>query len=347
MISFTMKSRLLFLIILVLTFVRGQGSEIGSNASFTSQSTEQFSAFVGQTVNRSIEIQFKSGDIIPNPDPPDVPMITSVSSNQSIEAELIDLSYMVSVEGEDSAMFTAKVIKKSATSNACTVRITYMPTSVGTHQAKLTVTCTKLNVLASPVTVDLIGNANILQGDVNGDGKVDISDVTNLIDVILNGGESPGGDVNGDGRVDISDVTRLIDLILNSSSPMAYTTILVSTTDGLTVEYLIDEHSKLRIEKPDLIIETDGMILNYSLENMSQLRYGQRQVSAKSILQNFDIPSVGTVFVHGMKENSVVEVISANNAIMKHSNSDGIVMVSAAHLLVNTKLKQIVKQLKS
>lgn len=277
-----MKSRLLFLIILVLTFVRGQGSEIGSNASFTSQSTEQFSAFVGQTVNRSIEIQFKSGDIIPNPDPPDVPMITSGSSNQSIEAELIDLSYMVSVEGEDSAMFTATVIKKSATSNACTVRITYMPTSVGTHQAKLTVTCTKLNVLASPVTVDLIGNANILQGDVNGDGKVDISDVTNLIDVILNGGESPGGDVNGDGRVDISDVTRLIDLILNGSQ-LRTTFILIYKMDDSIDEFKIDENTKVKIAKPNLVIDVNGQVVSYLLEELKQIRYEERLIDLCSM----------------------------------------------------------------
>ena len=282
MISFTMKSRLLFLIILVLTFVRGQGSEIESNASFTSQSTEQFSTFVGQTVNRCIDVEFKSGDIIPNPDPPDVPMITSVSNNQSIEAELIDLSYMVSVEGEDSAMFTATVIKKSATSNACTVRITYMPTSVGTHQAKLTVTCTKLNVLASPVTVDLIGNANILQGDVNGDGKVDISDVTNLIDVILNGGESPGGDVNGDGRVDISDVTRLIDLILNGSQ-LRTTFILIYKMDDSIDEFKIDENTKVKIAKPNLVIDVNGQVVSYLLEELKQIRYEERLIDLCSM----------------------------------------------------------------
>ena len=82
-----MKSRLFFFITLVFAVFQAQGSGIGSNASFTSQSTEQFSAFVGQTVNRSIEIQFKSGDIIPNPDPPDVPMITS-GSNHAQERQL-------------------------------------------------------------------------------------------------------------------------------------------------------------------------------------------------------------------------------------------------------------------
>ena len=52
-------------------------------------------------------------------------------------------------------------------------------------------------------------------GDVNGDGSVNISDVTFLIDLLLSGTATPGADVNGDGSVNISDVTFLIDLLLS------------------------------------------------------------------------------------------------------------------------------------
>lgn len=55
-------------------------------------------------------------------------------------------------------------------------------------------------------------------GDVNGDGSINISDVTALIDLLLSGGEiSAGADVNGDGHVDISDVTALIDRLLSGN----------------------------------------------------------------------------------------------------------------------------------
>ena len=58
-------------------------------------------------------------------------------------------------------------------------------------------------------------------GDVNGDGNVDISDVTALIDYMLNG-DATGinltiADVDGDGNVGISDVTTLIDYLLNGT----------------------------------------------------------------------------------------------------------------------------------
>ena len=53
-------------------------------------------------------------------------------------------------------------------------------------------------------------------GDVNGDGRVNVSDVSALINMIL-GLESMNqdlADVNGDGRVNVSDVTALINIIL-------------------------------------------------------------------------------------------------------------------------------------
>ncbi|MBR5674064.1 MAG: hypothetical protein IKW97_06650 [Muribaculaceae bacterium] len=57
-----------------------------------------------------------------------------------------------------------------------------------------------------------------IRGDVNGDGSVNISDVTTLIDLLLgNGSTSEAADVNGDGSVNISDVTALIDLLLSSN----------------------------------------------------------------------------------------------------------------------------------
>lgn len=55
-------------------------------------------------------------------------------------------------------------------------------------------------------------------GDINGDGGINISDVTALIDLLLSGGEiSAGADVNGDGQVNISDVTALIDRLLSGN----------------------------------------------------------------------------------------------------------------------------------
>ncbi len=55
------------------------------------------------------------------------------------------------------------------------------------------------------------------RGDVNGDGSVNISDVTTLIDLLLGGGtiSNPAADCNQDSSVNISDVTALIDYLLS------------------------------------------------------------------------------------------------------------------------------------
>ena len=56
-------------------------------------------------------------------------------------------------------------------------------------------------------------------GDVNGDGKVSIKDVTDLIDYLLTDNSEDinldVADINGDGRITIKDVTDLISLLLS------------------------------------------------------------------------------------------------------------------------------------
>ena len=86
-----------------------------------------------------------------------------------------------------------------------------------------------------PVTIDgsLVGNAgpfggvgNVVfykvitvvvtprSGDINGDGSVNIADVTLLISRLLGGTATDGDDVTGDGEVTVADVTRLISMVL-------------------------------------------------------------------------------------------------------------------------------------
>ena len=68
---------------------------------------------------------------------------------------------------------------------------------------------------ATTIITNLSGSVTDV-GDVNGDGKVNVSDVSTLINMIL--GLSPmdeaRADVNGDTRVNVSDVTALINIIL-------------------------------------------------------------------------------------------------------------------------------------
>ncbi len=63
--------------------------------------------------------------------------------------------------------------------------------------------------------------AQQIKGDTNGDGKVNISDVTWLINYLLAGCTSSfhteNADVNEDGKISINDVTTLINLLLQGN----------------------------------------------------------------------------------------------------------------------------------
>ena len=68
--------------------------------------------------------------------------------------------------------------------------------------------------------VTLVGGGNEpLIGDVNGDGEVNIGDVTAIIDYLLGtAGDNfnvEAADVNRDGEVNIGDVTAIIDMLLS------------------------------------------------------------------------------------------------------------------------------------
>lgn len=56
-----------------------------------------------------------------------------------------------------------------------------------------------------------------MPGDVNGDGKVSIDDVTDLIQMLLEGSSSAAADVDGNGKVNIDDVTALISQLLSKN----------------------------------------------------------------------------------------------------------------------------------
>ena len=57
---------------------------------------------------------------------------------------------------------------------------------------------------------------DFIPGDVNGDGLVNISDVTMLVNLLMTEGEMPpAADFNGNGSTDISDVTALINYVMS------------------------------------------------------------------------------------------------------------------------------------
>ena len=54
---------------------------------------------------------------------------------------------------------------------------------------------------------------NGAEGDLNGDGKVDIADAVTVLDFMAAGSNDPAADLNGDGKVDIADFVTVLDIM--------------------------------------------------------------------------------------------------------------------------------------
>ena len=68
-------------------------------------------------------------------------------------------------------------------------------------------------------TIRYNGPASDIPGDVDGDGQVNIGDISDITDYLLNGDPAnplPNGDADGDGRITIGDITALIDVLLGN-----------------------------------------------------------------------------------------------------------------------------------
>ena len=67
----------------------------------------------------------------------------------------------------------------------------------------------------------LTKSGGVTRGDVNGDGNIDPSDISALIDYLLNGTEvnEPNADCDQNGEIDPGDISALIDYLLNDTWP--------------------------------------------------------------------------------------------------------------------------------
>jgi hypothetical protein len=63
-----------------------------------------------------------------------------------------------------------------------------------------------------------IAPRELVVGDANGDGEVNIADVNAVIDAILSGKSDEACDVNGDSEINIADINAVIDIILGGGT---------------------------------------------------------------------------------------------------------------------------------
>ena len=63
------------------------------------------------------------------------------------------------------------------------------------------------------VTINQGGGSGSIQGDVNGDGTVDVADISAIISVMAGTAEFAAADVNEDGSVDVADISNVITIM--------------------------------------------------------------------------------------------------------------------------------------
>ena len=115
-----------------------------------------------------------------------------------LTVELTDVIEEEEFTGEVQAAMTATALPEGTTYRECNVKFAVPGASL----------IAKISQGEKPAS---------LTGDVNGDGVVNTSDVTALINIILGSAETvPAADVNGDGTVDTSDITALLNIILGA-----------------------------------------------------------------------------------------------------------------------------------
>lgn len=124
-------------------------------------------------------------------------------------------------------------------------------------------------------------------------------------------------------------------------------TIIIATLDGSTMEYFIDATTKVKVEKPNLIIETDGVVLNYELEKMGQVRYGRRFIpsSIGGVMvgnQPFKWKDE-TIFFDHLPDNTLIEVLTVDGKLVmsrKCSGKDQLSLQSLVNGVYLVKLNQ-------
>ena len=119
------------------------------------------------------------------------------------------------IDGEEAASTTDITIKPSDIRPA----MNFLGRSQFDSDPALTGTIQDVRIYNYALTAEEVKQAMKLEvespvkGDVNGDGTVDVADISSIISVMAGDGEYANADVNGDGTVDVVDISTVISIM--------------------------------------------------------------------------------------------------------------------------------------
>ena len=309
-----MRKKLVLLIALVLALAQGVAAQEALGIGGIDMTAEYFEAYVGQTDTHTITLQYVTQGVV---------RLTNDGQQEPSSLKGTN-DYSVSII---SRVFTATLIDvtvvsgNTTTTYTATVEVTYAPTAAGEHTATV-----YLNNAAgqSVASQDLVGVATVLRGDVNGDGLVNVADVTAIIDYLLSGDAEginlDAADVDGDGNVSVADVSDLIDLLLGVPDIRRCTFIIILKTNGVNDEYMINENTKINITDGHLRIQGILMMngtpyhrpISIPLKDLAHLSYDERMVTFDSTLTALIVSAVRAQII--LRYSSDIIIYTAGNS---------------------------------
>lgn len=136
---------------------------------------------------------------------------------------------------------------------------------------------------------------NIIPGDANGDGEVNVSDIVEIVNYIMNNPSErfvfAAADVSEDTEVNVTDIVRVVSIIMTANNAKAFGTVSTATEstiyDRLQLKANVDHSLSLCLENEtgyvasqfDLVLSSgqtlEGITLNNERRNGHTLTYSQ------------------------------------------------------------------------
>ncbi len=128
----------------------------------------------------------------------------------------------------------------------CRIAVTFSPESLGLKNATLQILTSDPE--NAQISIPLTGSGLRTSGDIDGSGKVTLSDGILALQVVSaavlnleNSPLQPGGGIDDDGKIGLKDAAFILQKIKNRQLPLQYETVRISTASGNILIWMYDQ----------------------------------------------------------------------------------------------------------